>query len=198
MWRRFPCVRQDDQSDCGAAAIATVAIAHGQRFSVQVLRQAAGTDRQGTNLQGLINAADQIGMTATAVKGTEASLNDIPLPSIAHIKTAEGLGHFVVIHRVTRRHILIADPARGICKLSRKAFLESWTGYLLLISPDANWASTLPTEPTALNGDRLPKNESNVTRFFRLVRPHRGLLVEALCCALLMTVGFRLHFSFNI
>ena len=52
MLRRYAFVRQDDQTDCGAAALATVALHHGIRIGLQSMRELAGTDRVGTNLLG--------------------------------------------------------------------------------------------------------------------------------------------------
>ena len=54
MWRRYACVRQADQSDCGAAALATVALHYRRPIALQRLRRLAGTDRIGTNLLGLM------------------------------------------------------------------------------------------------------------------------------------------------
>lgn len=60
----------------------------------------------------------------------------MPLPAIAHVKTTEGLGHFVVLYQVHKKGVLVADPASGIEKLSRDDFCQRWTGYLLLVVPE--------------------------------------------------------------
>ena len=65
------CVRQKDQSDCGAAALATVALHYKLPISVQKMRDLAGTDRIGTNLLGLVQAAEKLGFSARAVKVKE-------------------------------------------------------------------------------------------------------------------------------
>ena len=54
MFRRPAFVGQNDQSDCGAAALATIALHHGVPIGLQQMRDLAGTDRIGTNLQGLV------------------------------------------------------------------------------------------------------------------------------------------------
>src|SRR5688572_32826462 len=102
MFKRFHCVRQADGSDCGAAALATIARHHGMEFGLQKMRGLAGTDRVGTNLLGLVQAAERMGFAAKGVKGPYEALAAAPLPAIAHIKTEEGLGHFVVLYRATR------------------------------------------------------------------------------------------------
>src|SRR5215470_4422488 len=100
MFRRYACVRQADQSDCGPSVLATIALHHGVRISRERLRDVTGTDRVGTNLAGLLQGAEKLGLRARAVRGDWAGLATIPLPAIAHVRTPEGLGHYVVIHRV--------------------------------------------------------------------------------------------------
>ena len=102
------------------------------------MRDLAGTDRIGTNLLGLFQGAEKLGFSAKAVKGPFEALAQVPLPAIAHVKTEEGLGHFLVLHRVRKTSLVVADPARGIQKLTRDEFCRHWTGYLLLAVPDPN------------------------------------------------------------
>ena len=64
MLRRYAFVRQDDQSDCGAAALATIALHHRIPVGLQPMRDLAGTDRSGTNLLGLVQAAEALGFSA--------------------------------------------------------------------------------------------------------------------------------------
>ena len=113
MWRRYACVRQNDQSDCGAAALATITLHHRVPIGLQQMRDLAGTDRIGTNLLGLLQAAEALGFSAKAVKGPFEAIAGVPLPAIAHLKTGEGLGHFVVLHRVRKNSVVVADPGAG-------------------------------------------------------------------------------------
>ena len=48
------------------------------------IRQYAHTDKRGTNVLGIIEAAEKMGFTAKGVKGGLDSLNKIPLPAITH------------------------------------------------------------------------------------------------------------------
>src|SRR5689334_8001036 len=134
--RRFACVRQHDQSDCGPACLAAVSLHYGRPVRLQQMRDLAGTDRLGTNLLGLIRAAERMGFMAKAVKGTFDVLPKAPLPAIAHVRTKEGLGHFVVLHQVKANGVLVADPAHGVVTVSADEFKATWTGYLLLLAPE--------------------------------------------------------------
>jgi ATP-binding cassette subfamily B protein len=178
MLHRYACVRQTDQSDCGAAALATIALHYRRPIGIQQLRDLAGTDRIGTNLLGLLHAAERLGFSAKGVKGPYDALPQVPLPAIAHVKTEEGLGHFVVLYQVTKDTVVVADPARGLETLSREAFCQCWTGYLLLLVPDQQGSSTA-------------SGNAPVSPWRRLAGPlsaHTPVLVEACVCALLMTL----------
>jgi ATP-binding cassette subfamily B protein len=174
----YAWVRQQDQSDCGAAALASVALHYKLPIPVQRMRDLCGTDRVGTNLLGLLQAAESLGFSAKGVKGPFEGLREVPLPAIAHWINDEGLGHFVVLYGVRESSVVIADPARGIRKLSREEFCRQWTGYLLILTPDQ--ARFARAEAGASTGPWR--------RFIALLRPHASILGEAFLCALLLTV----------
>ena len=161
-----------------AAALATVALHYRRPLGVHQLRDLAGTDRVGTNLLGLVQAAEKLGFSARGVKGPFDALPSVPLPAIAHVRTPEGLGHFVVLYRVQKDTVVVADPGRGVETLSRDTFCSRWTGYLLLVMPQANAASAKNTHGPVTPG----------RRFLRLLGAHTSVLAEAVFCALLMTV----------
>jgi ATP-binding cassette subfamily B protein len=142
------------------------------------MRELAGTDRIGTNLLGLVQAAEKLGFSARGVKGPYEALSQVPLPAVAHVRTPEGLGHFIVLHRAQKDTVVVADPARGVERLSRDEFSRRWTGYLLLAVPQqksaAGPAGSAPASPWR--------------RFLGLLAGHKSVLVEAVFCALLMTV----------
>jgi HlyB family type I secretion system ABC transporter len=174
--QRYAFVRQNDQTDCGPAALATVARHHGLPVSLEQMRELAGTDRVGTNLLGLVRAAEKLGFSARAVKGPYEALPTIPLPAIVHIRTEQGLGHFIVLYKHSRTSVVVADPARGVAKMSREEFCQRWTGYVVVLVPDA----VRKHAPGAASVGAL-------RRFLRLLAPHTPVLLEGAVCALLMT-----------
>jgi len=60
---KYYCVKQHDITDCGAACIAAAAIQYGLDLPVSKIREAAGTDKQGTTVYGVIKAAALCGDT---------------------------------------------------------------------------------------------------------------------------------------
>src|SRR6056297_1279536 len=129
-------VKQHDITDCGAACLASIAAHFKLNYPIARIRQYAGTDKKGTNVFGLIKAAEKLGFDAKGVKGPFDSLFKIPKPAIAHIIVKERLQHFVVIYKTTKRYIVVMDPGTGkITKKTHDDFKKEWTGVLILIMP---------------------------------------------------------------
>jgi len=98
-------IKQRDITDCGAACIASVAAFHNLELPVSRIRQLASTDKKGTNVLGIIEAANKLGFDAKGVRGNFDSLFKIPKPSIAHIIVKEVLQHYVVVYKTTSKYI---------------------------------------------------------------------------------------------
>ena len=125
MSTKYYCIKQHDITDCGAACLATICRQNGYKIGISKIREVAGTDKQGTNAYGVIKAAEQLGFSAKGVKGDkEAFFSEFPLPCIAHVIVDGALLHYVVIHKITKKTVVIADPGEGIVKLTPEKFLE--------------------------------------------------------------------------
>ena len=149
-----------------------VAAHYGKRQSIARLREKAGTDRQGTNLAGLIQAAQEVGFEARGVRATPEGLTEITLPAIAHW-SEDGRNHFVVVFKLTRRRVTIGDPALGIRKLTPEEFGKHWTGILVLLKPTLNLRDL---------------STPSLSKLWSLVGHHRKLFLDALLAAVLMTI----------
>ena len=66
---RYYCVKQHDITDCGAACLATICKQNDYKIGITRIREVAGTDKQGTNVYGIIKAAETLGFSAKGVKG---------------------------------------------------------------------------------------------------------------------------------
>ena len=118
-------IRQHDKTDCGAACLASIAAHYGMKYPISRIRQYASTDKKGTNVLGMIEAAQKLGFTAKGVKGTFESLLTVPLPAIAHLVVKKVLHHFIVIYKVTNKFVIIMDPAGGLTRrLTHDEFKE--------------------------------------------------------------------------
>jgi ATP-binding cassette, subfamily C, bacteriocin exporter len=84
----------------------------------------------------------------------------------------------VVLYRVTRRGVVVADPSCGIEAQSRAEFCRRWTSYLLVVVPGQQAMSPGPGGAPV----------GPWRRFLSLLGSHTPVLVEAFVCALLMIV----------
>ena len=139
----FTCVRQTHENDCGVAALATVAAHHGIHVSYKNLISGVDLDRDGTDFLTLAGLGASLNLRAQGVCAGYEGIQDCPLPAIAHLRGLFGGRHFVVIHRWASAHVVIADPANGLRRLTRKTFCRDWTGYLLLLSPQFGRISSM-------------------------------------------------------
>ena len=169
-------VKQRDITDCGAACLASVAGYFGLDMPVSKIRQFASTDQKGTNILGLIEASEKLGLNAKGVKGSPESLSQLPIPAIAHVTIKNTMHHFVVIYNVTAKYIEVMDPGEGkLTKWTRKEFQEKWTGVLVLIMPGTSF------EPG--------KSKASITaRLWYLLKPHRAILLQATLGAAVFTL----------
>lgn len=184
---KYYCIKQHDITDCGAACLATISKQYGLSTSITKIRQVAGTDKQGTNAYGMVKAAEQLGFTAKGVKGNqEAFFSQFPLPAIAHVVVDGTLLHYVVIHKITKDQVILADPAKGIVKQSPEDFFKIWTGVLILLVPSQTF--------------QKGKETKNIfERFWGLLLPQKRLVLDIFIASLLITVlGILGAFYFQI
>nr|WP_297912378.1 cysteine peptidase family C39 domain-containing protein [uncultured Allomuricauda sp.] len=130
-------IKQHDLSDCGAACLASIAEFYNLSLPLSRIRQYANTNKRGTTLLGLREAASKIGFTAKGVKVAHDSLPEVPLPAIAHVTIKvdqHEVPHYMVLYKVTKKSVTLMDPTIG--KLQRipiTKFNPSFTGILLIM-----------------------------------------------------------------
>lgn len=170
------CVRQHDITDCGAACLASICAFYKLIMPIARIRQYASTDKKGTNVLGMIEAAHKLGFQAKGVRGNFENLAGIPKPAIAHVIVKEVLHHFVVIYDVSESWITVMDPGTGkMEKHTHDEFKKIWTGVLILLLPGEQFEAG--------------NNKRSVTsRFWNLIKPHRSVMTQALFGAIMYTV----------
>ena len=169
-------IKQHDITDCGAACLASIAAHYQLQLPIARIRQMAGTDKKGTNLLGMIQAAEKLGFSAKGVRADLENLLEVPTPTVAHVVVKKHLHHFVVIYQVTKDYVKVMDPGPGkMVKVPMAEWEEMWTGILLLIAPDEDFEKG--NEKIAVS-----------RRFWALLRPHRSILTQALFGAVIYTV----------
>ena len=170
-WFRFPFLKQHDQSDCGAACLGMICKYYKMPIGLNRLRDMSNVSRYGTSMAALAEAAETIGFVTRGVRTGYEALMRTELPAILHW---EG-NHFVVLYQMNKKEVKIADPGVGIRKLSRAEFEKGWTNRALLLEYTDQVAENEPSQ-------------SSFKRFFPLVRPYTGILIEVLLASLVLSL----------
>jgi ATP-binding cassette, subfamily B, bacterial len=152
--------------DCGAACLAMVCEHYGRRVPLHDVREQSGLGRQGVSLLGIAEAAESYGFQTLSAEVSYEQLieNAANYPCILHWCQ----GHFVVLVKHLSKtfwrpttHLIVADPSKGVFKMSEDLFKSSWisnrhnsieTGIALFLEPgDAFLASdTKADEPVGI------------------------------------------------
>jgi ABC-type bacteriocin/lantibiotic exporter with double-glycine peptidase domain len=173
--RRFE-VKQADTADCGPACLVSIARACRLKLPITTVRRIVRTGRAGTTAADILQGAAQLGFAAKGVKGPPEALPSVPLPAIAHCLMDGRRPHYVVLVAWTPKFARVMDPAVGrVEKWTPAKFLAAWTGVLILLAPGEDF------QP----GDRTVPPWR---RLWSILRPHRGVLAQAFCGAIVTTV----------
>ena len=169
--RRYPFYQQHSASDCGVACLIMIGKYWGKNFDLNELRNVANVDRSGTSIKGLITAAEYLGFAPCPVKADLIGLARQELPAIVHWQG----NHYIVVYKVTRDRVIVADPNIGRKILSRQEFVTGWTGYTLLLQPTAKFEQT-------------PEAKQNLGKYIALLQPYWLVLSEILVASLVMQI----------
>ncbi|MEM9822500.1 MAG: peptidase domain-containing ABC transporter [Bacteroidota bacterium] len=140
--RRFPNYQQAEAKDCGPTCIKMIAKYYGKAISAQQLRLLSETTREGSSLLGLSEAVEKIGFRSIGVRLPFVGLREAPLPCIVHWND----NHYVVVYKMKKNKVYIADPAHGLINYSPQEFVQNWVGQH--VSSDVPEGVALVMEPT--------------------------------------------------
>lgn len=186
MRKRIKYIKQTDPKDCGPVCMAMISNYYGYSVSVTRLREYGGTDLQGTNIAGLMKIAGKLGFNARGVRAEDPSaLNEIPIPSIAHVITKDGFAHFVIIEEVRNNIVTVVDPAKGRRTEKIEEFCQYWTGVLVLIEKNKYFKK----------GDESIKF---LPMMWSVLKPNKNLIVAIFIASLFLNLfGFLGTFYFK-
>lgn len=184
--------KQHDQRDCGAACLSMIAAHYGLKYPIFKYRELTKTDQNGTNLYGLVDAAQKIGLNADALSGSPEDLQKgvdqggIRFPFIAHIINEDGMQHFVVVFNINRGKLIVGDPAKGKVKYSFDAFCSVWTGYIVTFEKTEEFQK----------GNYI---KGSFRKFFSLLKGQYAIIASIIILSLIISViGIAGAFVFEV
>lgn len=180
--------KQLDSMDCGPTCIKMVAKYYGKEYSLDFLRTNCFLSKEGVSLLGISQAAEKIGFTTLAAKVSPEQLyHELPLPAILHWNQE----HFVVMYKVNKKYVWLADPGHGLIKLIKSDFERNWLG-------DGNEGIALMLEPTPdfySNKEELELPKRGFSFLIKYLRPFKKYIAQILL-SMLVASGLTLIFPF--
>lgn len=172
---KFPFYPQMDSMDCGPACLQMTLQHYGRYYPLPWLRSISYLSREGVSLLGISKAAEKVGLRTMAVKVPfvggvdDPCLLNAPFPLIAHWNQ----NHFVVVHKVSKRYVWIADPANGKHKLPKADFLRSWQS-----DGDRGVALLLEPTPAFYEAEAPPSDKLSFRFVLNYLRPYGKLGIQ--------------------
>ena len=125
-----------------------IAAAYGKRYSIAHLREKSYINKEGVSIKGICEAAESIGMKSLVAKlpllvekgENDSALSRAPMPCIVHWNQ----NHFVVVQKISRNKVSIADPAVGKRKVTHSEFNKAYApsgskGVAIILEPSTQF-----------------------------------------------------------
>lgn len=132
--RRLPIVQQSQAAECGLACVNMIANFYGHHIDMITMRQRFSSSLKGATLGDVMLVAHRMGLAGRALRLELHELGQLRRPCILHWS----LNHFVVLKSVSRKGIVIHDPARGLCEVPMDEVSRCFTGVALELLPGAS------------------------------------------------------------
>ncbi len=133
--RGVPVILQSEAPECGIACLAMIASYHGHLTDLSAMRMRLSPSLKGVTLKHVSQVAESMGLAARGVQAPLDGLGKLQLPAVLHWD----MNHFVVLTRVTGKHIYVHDPARGKRKLAISEASRHYTGVAMEFTPNQNF-----------------------------------------------------------
>ena len=169
---RLPVIQQTEAAECGLACLAMISSYHGRRIDLNTLRRRHPVSLKGATLRALIQVASQMHFVCRPVRFELGHLRRLRMPTIVHWD----MSHFVVLKSVTRRGILVHDPASGKRFFPIAEASKHLTGVALELSPSEGFQ---PKDERA----RLP-----FSTFWTQLRGSKHALVQILTLSAVLEI----------
>lgn len=152
--KSFKHVRQLDVMDCGPTCLMMIGLHYGKNYSLNHLRALCDKGQQGVTLLGINRAAEELGFKTLPLKLTvDTFVKQAKLPCIVHWQG----DHYVVVHKISKGKVFIADPGGSKTVLTVAQFSEFWTqghdsGIALFVEPTTTFYQQAANSQPSQNG----------------------------------------------
>ncbi len=169
--KKFPWLKQHDETDCGAACLTMISRYYGLKLSMGQVREMANVSTAGATMAAICRAAENLGYRARGVKSTFIALRKLNLPLIVHW---QGF-HYIVLYRITAKQVFVSDPDLGLKKYTHAEFKQNWTGFAIELEATENLK-------------KIPAATNPVFRFLAYLLPYKFYFFEILMGAFILNL----------
>jgi ATP-binding cassette subfamily B protein RaxB len=155
--KKLPMIFQAENAECGLACMLMILGYHGSNIDIEEARSSYMFGASGVSVSDITEMAHDFSMNARVLRAEVEDLKNLKLPCILHWE----MTHFVVLKKITKKYIVIHDPAFGERFISHNESSNLFTGIAVEFSP---------------NDGFLVKPSVKTISFLDLVRSTKGLL----------------------
>ncbi|MBW8243559.1 peptidase domain-containing ABC transporter [Muricauda oceani] len=172
----FPFYKQVDLKDCGPTCLKMIGKYYGKTFDIQDLRSYSETNREGSDLLNLSKASELLGFHSIGVQLSFNKLLEVPLPCILHWNKE----HYVVLYKIKKEKIYVADPGHGLLRYNTKDFIKFWIGNNADVTTEEGIALLLEPTPKFYSRDdgKPKKNAYDFNFIFKYLFKYKRFVVQ--------------------
>lgn len=176
--KNFPFYKQPDAKDCGPTCLRIICRYYGKQIPLQYIRKLSETTREGSNLSGLSDAAENLGFNTLGMKiNFEVLKNDTPMPCIVHWRKS----HYVVVYDIDIKDdtVYISDPGYGLISYSKDEFIKSWMGENADETTEEGVILALETTPEfSKHKFENTENRASISFLFKYLIKYKRLVIQ--------------------
>ena len=163
--------------DCGATCIRILAKYYGRSISLTKLRKLSETTREGASLKNIAEASEKIGFRTLGIKiDFDKLAKEAPLPCIVHWNQK----HFVIVYKIKKDNVFVADPAHGLLEYNEKDFIKNWIGNNAVENTEEGIALLLEPTPklNQTEADDNTEEQQGFSFLFQYLFRYKKFLVQ--------------------
>jgi ATP-binding cassette subfamily B protein len=176
--KSFPFYKQPDAKDCGPTCLRIISKYFGREIPLQHIRKLSETTREGSNLAGLSDAAENLGFNTLGMKiNFEVLKNDTPLPCIVHWRKS----HYIVVYDVDVKSnsVYVSDPGYGLITYAKEDFIKSWIGENADETTEEGVILALETTPLFFkNKFEKKENKASLSFLLKYLLKYKRLVIQ--------------------
>lgn len=121
---KFPIYLQTDAMTCGPTCLRMILHFYGEKYLLDEIVAISGANKLGVSMLDLSNSAENFGLKAKGASVNFEYLLLVKNPFIVHWNS----NHFVVVYKITKSKVFVADPAYGRITYNHVEFKRNWIG----------------------------------------------------------------------